>query len=285
MVGTGFLVSDPGADGRPRTVLVTAAHVLRSMPEVEARIGYRSREPSGSWSYTPSKLTIRDKDGASRWVSHPVRDIAAMVVEAPTEFAKAAIPLSYLTADEALALRSITPGEEMMVLGFPKGLSANNAGFPILRAGRVASCPIAPTQFPTFLLDFTVFPGNSGGPVFMAPSGAGSGAGTGGRGYITGILTQEVQLENERMGIGVVTHAKYIAETVSLLRPGPATITLARDDEVVRGARPASQRPPSLIARVQRTMSRADAWMNKHIAEPAGKMGPWLRRLANRWRL
>ena len=56
----------------------------------------------------------------------------------------------------------------MMALGFPRGLAANAAGFPILRSGRVASYPIAPAKiFPTFLLDFSVFPGNSGGPVFM----------------------------------------------------------------------------------------------------------------------
>ena len=57
----------------------------------------------------------------------------------------------------------------MMTLGFPRGLAANAAGFPILRAGRVASYPVAPARiFPTFLLDFSVFPGNSGGPVFMS---------------------------------------------------------------------------------------------------------------------
>ena len=48
-------------------------------------------------------------------------------------------------------------------------VSADAAGFPILRSGRVASYPLAPASvFPTFLMDFSVFPGNSGGAVFMA---------------------------------------------------------------------------------------------------------------------
>ena len=36
-VGTGFLVSAPEADGRPRVVLVTANHVLTRMPGATMR--------------------------------------------------------------------------------------------------------------------------------------------------------------------------------------------------------------------------------------------------------
>ena len=38
-VGTGFLVDAPTPDGRPRTVLVTASHVLDRMPAAEMRVG------------------------------------------------------------------------------------------------------------------------------------------------------------------------------------------------------------------------------------------------------
>src|SRR5690606_30264818 len=104
--------------------------------------------------------------------------------------------------------------------GFPRGLSANSAGFPILRAGRVASYPLAPSSaFPTFLMDFSVFPGNSGGPVFMAqaarqrPGGAQAEEVQ----FIAGILTQQVELSGERLEIGIVTHARYVREAVAML--------------------------------------------------------------------
>ena len=85
-------------------------------------------------------------------------DIAVIEVRVPKEYAQKAIPLDWL-ADNA-AMEAIGPGDEMMALGFPRGLSANGAGFPILRSGRVASYPIGPSaQFPTVLLDFAVFPG------------------------------------------------------------------------------------------------------------------------------
>ena len=218
-VGTGFLIENPTPDGRPRTILVTAAHVFDKMPSVSAKIGYRIQSADGVWRYDPHTLKIRDGDHAL-WVKHPTRDVAAIEVEAPPEFAKAAIPLAWLAQDDTFNKYSLGPGDEMMALGFPRGLSANAAGFPILRSGRVASYPLAPASvFPTFLMDFSVFPGNSGGPVFMAEGARRRPGSTESQEvqFVAGMLTQQVELSGERLEIGIVTHAKYIRETVSML--------------------------------------------------------------------
>ena len=82
-VGTGFLIAETGPDGAPRTVLVTANHVLAKMPGAEARIGYRISNPDGSWSYSPQTLKIRDANGAQLWTKHPSRDVAAISISAP----------------------------------------------------------------------------------------------------------------------------------------------------------------------------------------------------------
>lgn len=251
-VGTGFLIEAPDPSGRPRTVLVTANHVFAKMPNAEVRIGYRVENPDGSWSYTPEKVKIRDDKGAALWTHHPSRDVAAITITAPPEFAKAAIPVNYLAADETFVANKVGAGDEMMALGFPRGLSANQAGFPILRSGRVASYPVAPAKiFPTFLLDFAVFPGNSGGPVFVtaqahrsdeAPSAvanAPSATPPVGRAFIAGLLTQQVELNSERLEIGIVTHAKFIRETIALLSNPAAPTTLAFDTQV-SGAKAAS---------------------------------------------
>jgi V8-like Glu-specific endopeptidase len=242
-VGTGFLINAPTLDGQPRTVLVTANHVLQRMPGVQARIGYRIANADGSWSYAPQKFDIRDADGNPRWTQHPKRDVAAISITAPPEFAKAAIPKDWLAGDETFATYAVGAGDQMMALGFPRGLSANPAGFPILRAGRVASFPLAPAAaFPTFLLDFTVFPGNSGGPVFMAEGvrrrpGGGE---TQEVQFVAGLLTQQVELNSERLEIGIVTHARYIHETLALLDNPLAEITVAQGDMGVGGAKAAS---------------------------------------------
>lgn len=226
-VGTGFLINAPTIDGKPRIVLVTAEHVLEKMPLASARIGFRVQGKDGGWSYNPQPLKIRDGAGHPLWLHHPDRDVAAMVVEVPPEFAKAAIPENYLAADDTFSKYQLGPGDEMMALGFPRGLSSNAAGFPILRAGRVASYPLGPSDsVPTFLMDFSVFPGNSGGPVFMAESARRRpGAdGTEPAQFIAGILTQQVEMDHERLGIGIVTHARYVRETIDMLdgkRPPP----------------------------------------------------------------
>jgi len=213
-VGTGFLVNAPGPDGAPRTVLVTAAHVLRSMPGVEMKIGYRGHtEASGDWQYAPQKVAIR-LGAKPVWVQNADHDIAVMVVKASPEIAKAAIPLAWLGTGETFEEHNVGPGDEMMALGFPKGLSANGAGFPILRSGKVASYPLGPSKaFPTFLLDFSVYPGNSGGPVFAKEMGADGKPNV----FITGILTHQVEAVGQPLEIGVVTQAGFIRDTVALL--------------------------------------------------------------------
>ena len=90
-VGTGFLLDAPTPDGRPRTILVTAAHVLQKMPAQQASIGYRFQTQAG-WRFDPQPLTIRIPGGQGKWTQHPTRDIAAMEITAPPEFARAAIP-------------------------------------------------------------------------------------------------------------------------------------------------------------------------------------------------
>jgi S1-C subfamily serine protease len=219
-VGTGFLVSDPTPDGRPRTVLITANHVFRKMPGAVATIGFRVENADGSWRYDPAPLKIRDGD-KELWTHHPDRDVAAISIDAPPEFTKAAIPEAWLGGDESFTRYQVGPGYEMLALGFPQGLSANPAGFPILRSGRVASFPLAPSNaFPTFLLDFNVFPGNSGGPVYVAaapPRGGAPASGGSSGGFIAGILTQQVELNSQNLSIGIVTDARFVRETLTLI--------------------------------------------------------------------
>lgn len=244
-VGTGFLISAPGPDGQPRTVLVTANHVFQKMPGANARIGYRISNADGSWSYSPQPLKIRDGEGRELWTHHPGRDVAAISIKAPPEFAKAALPEGYLAADDTFAQYKVGAGDEMMALGFPRGLAANAAGFPILRAGKVASYPISPARiFPTFLLDFAVFPGNSGGPVFMSgPARRASADPAQSRPdvqFIAGLLTQQVELNSERLDIGIVTNAKYIRETLDLIKDPHAPTTEVASQAAFSGAKAAS---------------------------------------------
>ena len=222
-VGTGFLIEAPRPDGTPRTVLVTAAHVLDRMPEAQMRVGWRIQNAEGGWKFEPQPLTILDEAGQPEWTKHPERDIAVMAIQAPETFARAAIPLGWLADANGFDAWGVTAGDELFSLGFPRGLSSNRAGFPILRVGRVASWPLSPvTAFPTFLLDFTVFPGNSGGPIFWTPAARTiPGKAEPQHPFIAGVLAQEVKVGDERLDLGVVVHAVHVREAISLLDAPP----------------------------------------------------------------
>ena len=249
-VGTGFLVDAPTPDGKPRTVLITSGHVFDRMPFAQARIGWRLQSQSTDWRYAPADFTIRvgtTTNGTPLWKRHPTQDVAAITVVAPPEFVKAAIPLAWLADDSTFTKYEVKPGDEMMALGFPKGLSSNRAGFPILRWGRVASYPLTPAStFPNFLLDFRVFDGNSGGPVFMAdPRRSPAGAKQPGAFFVAGVLTRQVESKGDRLEIGVVTHAKHVREAIALLdqKPVAAPATVATPKPV--GVQPATTAPPA----------------------------------------
>jgi S1-C subfamily serine protease len=228
--GTGFILGRPLA-GNPQRgfyVLVTAAHVLDQIGDDTATLHLRRRTGSG-FTRLAVDIPIR-KSGSPLWRKHP--DVAAMPVRLPNEADIVLVSTTMLATDETLRTLEVHPGDELLVLGFPYGAEANDAGFPILRSGRIASYPLTPTKATkSFLLDFNVFAGNSGGPVFMHHENRVYAGGThiGVTQFIAGLVSQEqnvteqikslteVLIKTHKLAIGVVIHAGFIDELVRSL--------------------------------------------------------------------
>ncbi|ODT87951.1 serine protease [Phenylobacterium sp. SCN 70-31] len=216
-VGTGFVLSATDADGRPQTILVTADHVFKRMPGDKVKVGFRVAGDDGAWRYAPVSVRIRGAEGEPLWTAHPMQDVAAIAL--PEGVPRAAVPVARLATSQTVSRLDLEPGDEMMVLGYPQGFASNSAGFPILRSGRVASYPLSPpARYPTFMLDVSVYGGNSGGPVYVVRSINGRPPEV----ILTGVLTQEFRMNDNRLEIGNVTQAAYVAETLSLMK-GAAT--------------------------------------------------------------
>jgi hypothetical protein len=111
---------------------------------------------------------------------------------------------------------------------------------------------VAPSkEFPTFMLDFTVFPGNSGGPVFLTETDTDLATGQAKTvQLVAGLLTQELYgVNNERIGLGVVTQASYIRDTVALLDRPAAAPSAPGSEQVARNAsQPAAADAATAIA-------------------------------------
>jgi hypothetical protein len=223
---TCFLIDPPLAAGWSNRVviLVTAAHVLEEAPETERRIIMREKRADGSFLRKEVPLTIRS-GGKPLWVKHPDEDVAAIKVTLPSGVACQPLRLDQLARAEDFTNGKIRLGSDAWIFCFPARLEANDAGFPVLRHGSIASLPLLPlSSNRTFLVDFNTFGGDSGAPVMMGERG-----GIQPDALIVGLVlgmqrqTDKVSMPFEErtvfhpMGLAIVAHAAIIRQTVELV--------------------------------------------------------------------
>ena len=225
--GTVFAIGKPTAGHKQQftCALVSAAHVFEQISADTATLVLRAPHGVG-FKRMPLAVRVR-QNGRPLWVRHEEVDVAAMLVELPREVDLCMVSTEVLATDRLLQEYQIKPGDELCVLGFPYGLESNDAGFPILRSGRIANYPITPTAVTrTFLLDFPALEGNSGGPVFLSAENRIVRGRTrpGLTQLVMGLVLQEVQAEDTVRGVshslrlGNVVHAGFIRDLLDRLR-------------------------------------------------------------------
>jgi S1-C subfamily serine protease len=233
IVGTGLLVSDPTPKGAPRIVLVTARHVIADIGGVQVQLGLHLHNPDGSWG----KVWLAEPTAQGDqplWVGHPVYDVAVLPVSVPPEAAAAAIPADWFADADTFAREDTLPGDAMQVLGYPFGYASDPRGFAILRVGHLASFPLTPLTEGTFLVDFPVASGNSGGPVFVSrrigrrPDVAGA-QGPQPDEFIAGVLAKQIVPGGQSISLGLAVHAMYVRQTLQRLDAAPTAPPPALD--------------------------------------------------------
>jgi hypothetical protein len=239
-LGTAFIMGrpyvHPPADQTNRGVFVviTAAHVFEEMNGETATLHLRRKSGVDTWVRAPWPIQIRS-NGQPLWKKLPDADVAVMYVALPQDSSIPLLPTDLLADDKMLAEYEIHPGDDLECLGYPFGQESNDAGFPVLRSGKIASYPLLPTnKTKTFLFDFRVFKGNSGGPVYLVESNRWykGGVQMGQQIHIIlGLVSQErfvgeqisslysQELRQYQLGLAVVVHASLIKQAIDLLPP------------------------------------------------------------------
>jgi S1-C subfamily serine protease len=224
-LGTVFIIGRPFKDDpvRQAYVLVTAAHVLNEIDGQVASLLVRRRNEDGTYNPYKWPIAIRDDYGAPLFVQHKEADVAAMYVRLPNDLIQALVSTNSFADDKAIEQYEIHPGDELMCVGFPYGLTVNNWGFPILRTGVISSYPLVPAKSIKYIgFDFRVFGGNSGGPVYFRFSN---------RYYkgsthlaeivqsIIGLVTEQVSdpASGTSISLARIVPAQFILETVNML--------------------------------------------------------------------
>ncbi len=184
-VGTGFLygvkASGPALPGRGGDVhvLVTNKHVLEGATRLRVTMVRRSEgnQPvlGEAWQATIEDVT------SALWTGHPDPEIDVAVLPftivlnvmqeqtGTVPYFVAITPDIALTPARATELDAV---EEVLFIGYPRGLFDSVNLLPVARRGTTAS-PIAVDYEgkPQFMIDASVFPGSSGSPVFIANVG------------------------------------------------------------------------------------------------------------------
>jgi S1-C subfamily serine protease len=176
-VGTGFLYGalDQKSDPKNKAYyvfLVTNKHVLGDQPKVW--IKFNTVSGSGSQDFD---IPLKARNGRELWIRHPDDnvDLGAIFINANVLRSKN-MRFNYFRDDDhsytiaQLQSEGVTEGDGVYVLGYPMGLVDSGWQAAICRLGciaRIQDVLNAGTGY--FLVDASIFPGNSGGPVILQP--------------------------------------------------------------------------------------------------------------------
>ena len=175
---TGFLYGYPVGKDEKGTqnywvFLVTNRHVISDDIDLWVRFNSPMDVPP-----KPYPLPTGNSSGTIHWTFHPDPDVdvAVLVIDAIGGSLKD-VKLSFMREDvhaaslEKLRQGKFSEGNEVFVLGYPLGLAGDEQNYVIVRHGIVARIrDWYENAAKSFLIDSSVFPGNSGGPVLAKPT-------------------------------------------------------------------------------------------------------------------
>ena len=219
--GTGFLYGYPSGNQTGtglRPWLVTCKHVVEKARELmkSGHFDFRVRFKRGNNQQTFS-LPIQEQNNF-RWTYHPTEDVAVIqasvqnLEQHKVDWRVFVFPHGALTRTQVQE-NNISEGHTVLSFGFPLGWKGGKEGLPlqdhaIVRHGVLAQVQgWIRQQHTTFLIDGSIFPGNSGGPVGVFWPQPFSGF------RLVGMVSGTMQ-GSENLGLGVIIPVEAINDTI-----------------------------------------------------------------------
>ncbi len=184
--GTGFIFSYDIEKDKSLYFIITNKHVIENSEH--GKILFHVRKINHNSALLGESITIEMDEFEKGWIKHENNkvDIAAMVItkrmidivrKKDRDLFFKSIPNSLILTGDDLKSK-VDAIEDVIFIGYPKGLYDKKNLMPIVRKGTTAT-PIN-IDFegkPQFLIDGSVYPGSSGSPVFICNIGNYSGKG------------------------------------------------------------------------------------------------------------
>ena len=200
-IASGFLYGDFLKTVKEKNLylvfLVTNRHVFDGRKQIILRFNPSSGEQAREY---PLNL-VDESSQKLLWTPHPNPQIDIAVTVPNVKFLrKEKIQFSYFRSDQHIAALDkiaelgITEGDFVYVLGFPMGLIGPERNYVIVRSGNIARIQDAVDHRSNeFLIDASIFPGNSGGPVVTKPEVVAiTGTKAVSSGYLVGVIQSYV---------------------------------------------------------------------------------------------
>ncbi len=197
--GTGFFFTFKLGPSKTLPVLITNKHVIEGVIEADLFV-HTGTQKDGKLIPASESFHITLDNFESRWIKHPGRaDLCAMPFQPIVDLAQLQgktifkIDLSEDLIPSDVALEQLVALEDVIMVGYPIGLSDTINNYPLLRKGTTASHPAVNFNGDSIgAIDIAAFPGSSGSPVFIFNEGSypiPSGIALGSRAIFLGILS------------------------------------------------------------------------------------------------
>lgn len=213
---SGFIIMSRDPTGEDVAVILTCAHVLKTMKGGPLIVGLHHQTKDGDVVAEPLIIIpARESLKMPFYVSHPVHDLAAFRITLP-KAARKLVNLETSVDERTLDTMVLHAGDEVSFLGYPDVFPGTKGAFALLRSGRIASHPASgPMARGRFFINADVYPGDSGAPVFLTART--------GRPRVVGILTSRIGPDTRSFShLALAVDVKAIRETLSLLRQIPS---------------------------------------------------------------
>jgi len=214
--GTGFFVNNADT-----MYLVTAAHVAKEM-DISSKATIAGKDD------VPETLSLGELCGQPvlTWVTHPVADVAVLVLKPSKATLEKYLARRFLPAG-IMESASVAPPREIQltVIGFPKGLGVSGRFSPLTLQTLSASGILTMKRFDTktdsefFIVQDPSTGGYSGAPLFdvsryMMGALVTTGNGTRLYGLVHGTIADDTGGK-----LGAMVPSRYIIETLEMAKP------------------------------------------------------------------
>ncbi len=173
--GTGFFYAYEFDEDKVLTFLVTNKHIIESQIEDEKTKIHLKFTSKVDGSLKIIDIDLFDKDDELRFYFHTKKDVDIAVCYVDYDRIKEELEAEFFGNDLSCDIKKmkkhgIGEGDPVFVFGFPMGNIEIDKKSVIVRNGSIARIKdVYYGHSNSFLIDSFIFPGNSGGPVFLKP--------------------------------------------------------------------------------------------------------------------